>query len=78
MAYRSGSQRMAAIVTTYTAGKFSIEVSQAHPVWCQLIYDGHSLERNIRHDELADLQHVLSRAIAEAKRNLKQYASEVE
>ena len=63
-------------MTTFTAGKFEVEVDGPYPMWITIRHGnygslGSSHERtlhSIRHDELIDLRHVLDRAIAECER----------
>lgn len=58
------------------AGNFEIEVTGPHPCWLRLAYEGRTL-LTIRHNEIRDLEFVIDRAKAEAKRRLGNDADEI-
>ena len=60
------------------AGPFKIDVWRGgYPVWCEL-YFGDNFCAKFTHRELADLRHVVDRAMAEARANLPEgYRDEV-
>lgn len=62
--------------TVRTAGKFEAEITDPHPVWVRLSYDGRHLV-NLHHNELLDLRHVVNRAIEATRRNLGKDAGEM-
>lgn len=60
----------------FFAGRFMVEVRGLYPVWINLSCDDVDIA-HIRHDELADLQFVLQRAVACAKQKLGDAGGEV-
>ncbi len=54
-------------MTTFTAGKFTLEISEPYPMWIT-IATGNYVLRGFTHRDLVDLRHVVDRAIAEAER----------
>lgn len=54
-------------MSKFTAGNFTVEVTDPYPMWVTVKH-GDSELRHFRHTELADLLHVVNRAIAEAER----------
>lgn len=48
------------------AGKWKIEVSEPHPAWCRILYEGQEIH-GIHHQDLRDLEYVVKRAILEAR-----------
>lgn len=52
------------------AGDWEIKVSEPHPAWCELFYQGRSVLRGIHHKELRDLEYAVGRAIFEARGKL--------
>ena len=52
-----------------SAGKWEIETSSPHPVWCRIIYGDQEIH-GIRHTELRDLHYAVGRAIKEARDQL--------
>jgi hypothetical protein len=56
------------MMKTFAAGEFVIEVSDPHPCWVRIAYDGSLL--TLRHDQIVDLQFVLERARQEVIRKL--------
>jgi hypothetical protein len=60
-----------------SAGKFSVEISEPHPCWVRILYDGQEIH-GVRHTELRDLQFAIDRAIADARRKLGKDAHEID
>ncbi len=59
-----------------SAGNFKAEISGPYPVWIGLTYeDGRQIR--FHHSELADLKHVVDRAMVEARLKLGKDAAEV-
>ena len=56
--------------STFSAGRFSVEISEPHPVFVTLRMDERGLV-GIHHSELADLLHVVQRAVQAARVVLK-------
>lgn len=55
-----------------SAGNWTIEVSEPHPMWCRIVYRGGPDQEvhSIHHKELHDLRYALDRAIKEARDKL--------
>lgn len=56
-------------MTTYTAGKFTVEVSPPYPMWIKIELHGAQFP-SFHHSDIADLQHCLKRAKAEVAQRL--------
>lgn len=58
------------------AGKFTIDVYEPYPVWCEIRYNG-LLLCQVHHNELSDLAYAVKKAMQEARLKLKEQTSEV-
>lgn len=53
---------------SFTAGIFTLEITDPYPMWCEVKIEGAS--RRFTHKDLRDLQHVTARAMAYARHTL--------
>lgn len=55
-----------------SAGDWEVTVSEPHPVWIGISFEGRELVR-FRHNHLRDLEYAVARAIVEARGKLPEH-----